>query len=55
MLAHRGGVDPGGPAGAELVLGAVAETDRDPPAVDEVELLLLVVEVAPGLVGRAGG
>src|SRR6478736_6439897 len=34
-----------------LVLGAVVEDDRDPAAVAEVELLLLLVQVAAGLVG----
>ena len=40
------------PPGLQLLHGAVAELDRDPPGVDEVELLLLVVEVVVG--GVAG-
>src|SRR5215213_3061341 len=51
-LAHGRGVHASEPAGAELVLGLVVQADLDPPAVDEVELLLLVVEVAAGLEAR---
>ncbi len=47
------GVDPGEAARPELLRGAVAELDRDAAGVDEVELLLLVVEVAAGRVARA--
>src|SRR2546430_3904766 len=44
-LAHGGQVDSRHPALAQLVLGAVAELDLDPAAVNEVQLLLLVVKV----------
>src|SRR6476620_2158171 len=50
-LADRWGVDPGAAAGLELMLGAVVEDDRDRAAVAEVELLLLLVQMAAGLVG----
>src|SRR3954452_5184940 len=52
QLADGRGGDPCQAAGLELVLGAVTELDRDVAAVEEVELLLLVVEVAAG---REGG
>src|ERR1041384_2678750 len=52
--AHCCGVDPGEAARPKLVAGVVAELDRDPAAVEEVELLLLVGVVATGL-GRGGG
>ena len=51
--AHGRGVDAGDPARPELERAAVAELDLDPPAVQEVELLLAVVVVAAGL--PAGG
>src|SRR4051812_1063061 len=51
-FAGGGGVDPGEAAGAEALGRAVAEGELDFAAVDEVELLLLVVEVAAGLIGR---
>src|SRR6476620_11355225 len=51
-LADGGGVDTGAAAGPELVLGAVVEDDRDRAAVAEVELLLLLVQMAACLVGR---
>jgi hypothetical protein len=43
------GVDAGEAAGGEAVARAVAELDLDQAAVDEVDLFLLVVEVAAGL------
>ena len=48
-LAHRGGVHAREAAGAEHVLAVVVKVICDAAAVDEVELLLLVVEVAAGL------
>src|SRR3954447_22565083 len=52
-LADGRRVDAGEAAGAEAVAAAVSELDLDRPGVDEVELLLLIVEVAPTVV--AGG
>src|SRR4051794_27698799 len=51
-LPHGGGIHAREAARAELVLGVVVHADRDPAAVHEVELLLLLVEVAPGLEAR---
>src|SRR6185503_16757453 len=51
-LPHGGGVHAREAARAEHVLCVVVQADLDPPAVDEVELLLLVVEVAAGLEPR---
>src|SRR6266540_3554034 len=51
-LPHRRGVHAGEPARAEQVLRLVVQANPDPAAVDEVELLLLVVEVAAGLEAR---
>src|SRR5215218_6088631 len=51
-LPHGGGIHAREAAGAEQVLGLVVQADLDAAAVDEVELLLLLVEVAPGLEGR---
>src|SRR5215210_1515547 len=48
-LADGGGIHARQAPGSELVLAVVVEADPDPPAVHEVELLLLLVEVAPGL------
>jgi len=48
----RGRVDPHHPAGADQVLGAVAEAKLDRPLVDEVHLLLLVVVMQSGGVAR---
>src|SRR5215207_5364783 len=48
-LPDRGRVHAREPTRAEHVLGLVVHADRDPAAVHEVELLLLLVEVAPGL------
>src|SRR3954451_5782342 len=51
--AHRRGGDAGEAALVEHVARAVAELEADAPAVDEVELLLLVVVVARrGVAGR---
>src|SRR5215203_3211670 len=50
-LAHGRSVYPGAAAWLELVLAAVVEAEGDPAAVAEVELLLLLVVVATGLVG----
>src|SRR5215218_7942887 len=47
--AHRRRVDAGKPAGAEHVPRTVAELHLHASRVDEVQLLLLVVEVRPGL------
>jgi hypothetical protein len=46
---HGRGVDPRQATLSELMGAAVAEPHLDPAAVDEVELLLLVVVVAAGL------
>src|SRR5262245_47119430 len=51
-LPDRGGVDARQAAGAEHGLGVVVQADLDAAAVDEVELLLLVVEVTAGLEAR---
>jgi hypothetical protein len=51
-LADRRGIHAREPARAEHVLRLVVHPDRDPAAVHEVELLLLVVVVAPGGVSR---
>src|SRR4051794_11539514 len=48
-LTHRGGVHAREPARPEHVLRVVVHPDRDPAAVHEVELLLLLVEVATRL------
>src|SRR6185295_15171472 len=48
-LADGGGVHAREPTGAQHVLGVVVQADPDAATVDEVELLLLVVEVAAGL------
>src|SRR5215208_2801750 len=54
-LPHRRRIDPGGATGLQQVGGPVAELDLEPAAMAEVELLLLVMEVTPGLVsGREG-
>jgi hypothetical protein len=51
-LADRRGVHAREPARPEHVLRLVVHPNRDPAAVHEVELLLLLVEVAAGLEAR---
>jgi hypothetical protein len=47
-----GGIDAREPARAEQLPVAVAELELDPAAQHDVELLLALVEVGPGLVAR---
>src|SRR5215218_7723900 len=51
-LPDRGGIHAREATWAEHVLGVVVQADLDAPAVHEVELLLLVVEVPAGLEPR---